>query len=410
MPLTALDAAGDVIDGTQVASAAWAVVHKVRPRPTLLCRACGSPMHAKVSSTGLRFFAHDAVRPDCPATGESAEHRWLKSRLAQAIRDHGWTAVVEAEPAAGDHGGWRADVLALSPDGSGRLALEAQLAPMTTAEGRERTDRYAADGIATWWFTLRNAPWLWTLPGGKVARDDDAPAEDDGLPRLHMTRGCVKYVNGEWVHAGAVPLPKLVGLLLDRRVAAYTLQYLSETLVEGSRERSLYHRAAVSIVAVSHIADEERRRARQAAEYRRLEAEAAKREKNTEALYARQRAVIPGAAEDAAAAAGPNEAVWLGIPPSVARSRADATLENAVGNEKSAMGSVVWLGPARDNLRLFAVVCPVASRITPGLAASWRRRGVQVYVAEPLEQQRVAEALGWPPQRLRLVSLQGRNL
>ena len=73
------------------------------------------------------------------------------------------------------------------------------------------------------------------------------------------------------------------------------------------------------------------------------------------------------------------------------------------------MGSVVWLGPARDNLRLFAVVCPVASRITPGLAASWRRRGVQVYVAEPRERQRVAGALGWAPQRLRLVRLQGRN-
>lgn len=65
--------------------------------------------------------------------------------------------MIEAQPASGDHGGWRADVLAVTPDGK-RFAFEAQLAAMTAAEGIERTERYQRDQIETVWFTTKNAP------------------------------------------------------------------------------------------------------------------------------------------------------------------------------------------------------------------------------------------------------------
>lgn len=61
-------------------------------------------------------------------------HRLLKLQLASAIRDAGWYAELEV---AGE--GWRADVLATSPDGTRRMAWEAQLAQITVDELRERT-------------------------------------------------------------------------------------------------------------------------------------------------------------------------------------------------------------------------------------------------------------------------------
>src|SRR3546814_5673800 len=69
-------------------------------------------------------------------------HRLLKLQLASAIRDAGWYAELEV---AGE--GWRADVLATSPDGTRRMAWEAQLAQITGAELRERTARMEASGV-----------------------------------------------------------------------------------------------------------------------------------------------------------------------------------------------------------------------------------------------------------------------
>lgn len=38
---------------------AWEAVWKVKPPPPLACAECWPPMYAKVSYSGLRFFAHD---------------------------------------------------------------------------------------------------------------------------------------------------------------------------------------------------------------------------------------------------------------------------------------------------------------------------------------------------------------
>ncbi|SCL45585.1 hypothetical protein [Micromonospora peucetia] len=53
----------------------WSEIHRRRPRVRLCCQQCDHPVHAKVSSGGLRFFAHDPERrPDCPAARETMEH------------------------------------------------------------------------------------------------------------------------------------------------------------------------------------------------------------------------------------------------------------------------------------------------------------------------------------------------
>ena len=77
----------------------------------------------------MRFFAHDADAPNCGLAGESLAHRLLKIELASAIRAAGWHAELEVPG-----NGWRADVLATSPDGKTRMAWEAQLAASTAED------------------------------------------------------------------------------------------------------------------------------------------------------------------------------------------------------------------------------------------------------------------------------------
>jgi Competence protein CoiA-like family len=122
-------------------------------------------MHAKTSRLGLRFFAHDHANGDCRLNGESPQHRYLKSTLAQIIRSQGWTATIEAAPTSRDKGGWRADVLANPPGGRRRIAFEVQLASMTASVGLERTDVYEQDAVeAIWLCDLKLPSWLGHVP------------------------------------------------------------------------------------------------------------------------------------------------------------------------------------------------------------------------------------------------------
>jgi len=408
MPLTALDALGTLIDSTTATDEAWRTVYKTRPRSILRCRGCGDGMQAKVSSLGLRFFAHDRVRPDCPSNGESPDHRWLKSRLAAAVRTAGWTAEIEAEPRAGDIGGWRADVLAIAPEGARRVALEAQLAPMTEAVGVERTERYAQDGIETLWVTLKNAPWLWKLMGCKVDRDEST-AEDDGQPSLVATRGCAKLTaipgwrsGPQWAPVN-VPLSRLIQAMLDDSVGRYVVKFLPERIPYGDQERDLWHSDAIAVAPRADARRALEQQEREERERLRREDDEARHARSIEAMHERQERALPTVVEQVRAGLQPDESLWLGVPATPATSDREVTLRNALGNERTAMGLAVWVGPGRNDLRLAAVVCPVAGRINTGLATSWSKRGTQVFVSDAAERQRVALALGWPVGRVRLV-------
>ncbi|WP_425586687.1 competence protein CoiA family protein [Streptomyces rameus] len=127
----------------------WAQVYRVRPRVPLACPGCGWAVHAKHSPQGVRFFCHDPGRDStCELGSESWEHHMLKLELASAVRSAGWHAALEV---AGGDGAWRADVMASSPDGSRRIAWEAQLSPITDGDILARTARYAAEGIGVCW-------------------------------------------------------------------------------------------------------------------------------------------------------------------------------------------------------------------------------------------------------------------
>lgn len=403
MPLTAT-CADDVIDATACTDTAWDAVYKTRPRALLHCRACEQPMHAKLSPLGTRFFAHDRQVPHCAAAGETALHRHLKATLADAIRAAGWAAAIEATPDRGDRGGWRADVLAVDDQSGRRIAFEAQLAAMTIADAQTRTARYAADAIETVWLTTRNAPWLWSVPGCQL--QDTTPAGARDAPTFAVTRGLAKLTDDGWSLPPPVPLPRLVAGVLAATIMPFTIAHVREELAHGKSARWLWHANAIGLVPAAHVARARRLANEQAANAARANADAERHRSNREALYVRQDRVLPVAAADAAAALHDGECVWAGIP--ATRVLADVAVDrlSAAGNERTARAATIWIGRNHQALRLFAVCSPVASLITPGLAASWRRRRVRVYIAEPGEAARVARAIGCPPETLHLVDHQ----
>lgn len=129
MPFTVQHAEHGRLDATQPdlgCGVTWEAIH--RARAPLSCASCEGQMVARKSVLGLRHFAHRRRTPDCPMAGESVGHLLLKSDLAAAGPAADWDVLLEA---AASHGAWRADVLAVAPDGGRRYALEAQLSPIT---------------------------------------------------------------------------------------------------------------------------------------------------------------------------------------------------------------------------------------------------------------------------------------
>lgn len=355
-------------------------------------------MHAKVSPRGLRYFAHDRRQVDCDLHGETLLHRQLKACVAAFVRRRGWTAALEAVPELGDAGGWRADVLASDPSSGRRIAFEVQLAAMTTDEARARTARYGADGIETVWLTTRAAPWLWKIPGCQIA----APQPD--ADSFTVARGLMKLDGERWRMPLGVPLENVIGGLLTGTAVACRIDWFSEKVPWGESTKWVSHDDPVAIVPAAHAAVHARRERARAIQEERERAERARRARSLAALYARQEHLLIPTLTDAATSIGEEEWVWTGVPPSLVRDGEPVELADALGNEKTAYGAVIWTGPHRHDLRLFAALSPAASRISPSLAASWNRRGVRVYVAEPAERDRVARALGRPPDALQLIT------
>jgi hypothetical protein len=162
----------------------WEAVWKVRPPAPLTCDECGHPMHPKVSRNGLRFFAHAPGAPSCALALETLAHHLLKLELANAARNAGADAEMEVRSPDGT---WRADVMASDHGGPWRMALEAQLAPITAADITARTERMLACGVKSVWFSDRpRVPWLGVVPSVRLARPDD----DHGLV---VAEGLVKF-------------------------------------------------------------------------------------------------------------------------------------------------------------------------------------------------------------------------
>lgn len=191
----------------------WADVHRVRPPEPLTCDECQHGMHAKVSPTGLRFFAHDAGAPDCASAGESLAHHLLKLELAEAAREAGAHAEMELR---GPEGTWRADVMASDPGGTWRVALEAQLSPITSDDIKARTERMRADSVASVWVSDRAAPsWLGAVPSVRLEHKDGGLAVAEGL---------MKFTGRRWEPAPPVPLAEFLWWVFAQRVVPHTRQ------------------------------------------------------------------------------------------------------------------------------------------------------------------------------------------
>ncbi|WP_406073227.1 competence protein CoiA family protein [Streptomyces virginiae] len=191
---------------------AWESVWKVKPSAPIVCAECRHPMYAKVSYSGLRFFAHAPHAPDCEIAlqGESEAHHLLKLELASAARDAGGHAELEVRA---PNGSWRADVLASDPAGTWRMALEAQLSPITAVDITARTERMREDGVTACWFSDRPCPpWLGTVPSLRLTTTDNGVLVAEGL---------VKFAQDGWAAAPQVPVADFLRWVFTGKVAPH---------------------------------------------------------------------------------------------------------------------------------------------------------------------------------------------
>lgn len=146
---------GQACQAWALPDAAWQAL-RARSRAggrDMLMPCCASRAVPKTSKMGYRFFSHYAASPGCQAGGESAEHVRLKTLLARAAEQAGWTVTTEGAGSDPDGQPWRADVLA-EKDGT-RFALEVQLSPQDHERYRERQESYRKSGLFGLWFARR---------------------------------------------------------------------------------------------------------------------------------------------------------------------------------------------------------------------------------------------------------------
>lgn len=165
MPMTAL------LDGTRLSAldipaGQWQSIRETY-RDRTLTMTCGERAIPKVSSLGLKYFAHHPKSGcDLHETGpETVEHHMAKAVLANAARQAGWNAEIEVVSPTRD---WIADVMISR--GEQRIALEVQWSPQRTEDILARTRRYESSGVGCRWFLgpanhSRDVPRAYNISG-----------------------------------------------------------------------------------------------------------------------------------------------------------------------------------------------------------------------------------------------------
>lgn len=196
MPFVAFNADNEPVVSFDLDIPEWDELRRTnRERPLSL--SCGSPV--TLSRRGqTRFFAHKADAMPCGVAHppESIEHLEIKKLIYDNILYMGWEAHIEFP--APDRS-WVADVLAISPDGKRRVALEVQWSRQPDHRYRERQQRYARDGVECHWFArhagaadsetfpvsiLRQQKGRWIGVDGDAAQGEEVWFIDDMLAEV----------------------------------------------------------------------------------------------------------------------------------------------------------------------------------------------------------------------------------
>lgn len=142
---------------------------------------CGSKVVLKTSKLGTQFFAH-ARKGDCTTGPETAEHLFVKARIAQAIVGTGWSAGTEVRGVGADGSEWVADVMAKR--GERRVAFEVQWSPQSHEETSRRQGRLKDSGVRGLWLFQRpsNIPVSQAVPSVLLDVHLNPPAAGVRLP------------------------------------------------------------------------------------------------------------------------------------------------------------------------------------------------------------------------------------
>lgn len=149
MPLRALDDQDNDVLAFTLDSTSWSALkgenHKSRH---LRMPCCGHRVVLKTSKYGTQFFAH-ARRGECAHAPETEHHIRLKTIVAIAVHQMGWTVSTEVSGTSPDGTRWVADVLASK--GNARLAFEIQWSRQSDDETWRRQTIYEQSGIRCLW-------------------------------------------------------------------------------------------------------------------------------------------------------------------------------------------------------------------------------------------------------------------
>jgi len=437
VPLTARHA-GATIDTSSCRDEDFEAVRKQRPRAVLICPGCSASMQAVRSSLGSPFFRHDVEQPRCPSNGETAVHRWLKTELAHAIRRAGWTANLEvpSDLNAGDSERWRADVMATDQESGRRVAFEVQISGQTVDVGQYRTERYARDGIDTFWVAAAKVWWMWKIPGFQIESSDEDKQlsvtrgiATFGHHDIDIRRGIDEYTRTMWLTAPKVSLDSAVDAILRGQLMVKELTRLNEIMPRGNRTRAFPQSTAVALVSSEsleraaandereRLEDEQRERDRAAREQWEVDVAEGREQRIRDeekvqsarrAFYERQgrvlAAVVPRLQTDLA----DGDVVLIGTPPRnpewparffapiLSYEGSTHWVEYPInGNDTTADGAAVWTKAGTSAPKLQFIVCPDVRRVSEGLAKTWRDLNVRAYAETEDEASALAEALRW---------------
>lgn len=191
MPLRALNNLEN-LNAFEYEESSWQTLKATYKNLNLRLPCCDVSAIPKTSKLGNFFFAHKN-RDECKTEPESAEHIYLKSIIAKAAINAGWSVITEFPGQSNEGERWIADVYC--EKGKARVALEIQLSYITYEALELRTKKYNNSGVRVAWFIFNKkfkegyARSSREVPLFRVneTKDSEIPQIDKlGLPVTHF--------------------------------------------------------------------------------------------------------------------------------------------------------------------------------------------------------------------------------